>query len=80
MTQDKADQAREMFADLCRVTREGDEVVIHFGQTIESPGIPGAMQADALGRIAMSEGGAARLQDLLADLLRQPLPGHPRQP
>ncbi len=76
-------QAVEILADLCRVTRDGDDVVIHFGQTVEAAEAvqaATALQAQALGRIAMSESGAARLQDLLVDLLRQPPPGGARQP
>ena len=66
--------------DLCRVEREGDEIVIHFGQAIDADATPGARQALALQRVAMSEGGAAKLQDLLVDLLREPDRGAPRRP
>ena len=86
MGQPTSMQAVEILADLCRVTRDGEDVVIHFGQTVEAAGaVEGvggatALQAQALGRIAMSESGAARLQDLMVDLLRQPLPGNAGQP
>lgn len=68
-------QPVEVAANLCRVVQDGDDVVIHFGQVQASGAAPGAAQAVALCRIGMSGAGAARLQDLLVDLLRQPPPG-----
>ena len=62
-------------ADLCNVVREGDDVVIHFGQLVASGVIDGAVGAHLQHRIAMSEGGAAKLQDLLIALLREAEPG-----
>ena len=56
-------------ADLCSVKREGDEVILHFGQLVGSAVMDGALGAQLGHRIAMSEGGAAKLQDLLTALL-----------
>lgn len=75
-----APEPSQVMADLCRVSRDGDDVVIHFGQAVDAAAPAGALQAAATSRIAMSEAGGARLLDLLADLLRQPGPGGPRQP
>lgn len=58
-------------ADLCNVMREGDDVVIHFGQLVTSGVMDGALGAHLHHRIAMSAGGAAKLQDLLMALLRE---------
>lgn len=57
-------------ADVCNVLREGDEVSIWLGRRAESGTVPGALAAQLQHRIAMSESGAAKLQDLLVDLLR----------
>ena len=61
-------------ADLCNVVREGDDVVIHFGQLVASGVIDGGLGAHLQLRVAMSEGGAAKLQDLLLALLREAEP------
>lgn len=58
-------------AELCSVTREGDDVVIRFGAAIDSVVHPGALAARLQHRIAMPEAGAAQLQDLLAAVLRE---------
>lgn len=65
-----APQPIHVVADLCRVERESDDVVILFGRSVASSSLEGALSAHALHRIVMSEGGAAKLQDLLVDLLR----------
>ena len=59
-----------MTADLCSVERGVEGVVIHFGQRVHCGALEGALSAHPLHRISMSEGGAAKLQDLLMDLLR----------
>lgn len=57
-------------ADVCNVLREGDDVCIWLGRRAESGAVPGALAVQLQHRIAMSESGAAKLQDLLVDLLR----------
>lgn len=69
----------EFAADLCRVVGAGEDVVIHFGQAVAAEELAGAWKAVPLQRIVMSEGGAAKLQDLLVDLLRQPDSVPPRK-
>lgn len=60
----------QVTADLCSVVRDVDGVVILFGQRVDSSALQGALSAHPLHRISMSAGGAAKLQDLLMDLLR----------
>jgi hypothetical protein len=67
----------EIVADLCRVAREGHEVVIHFGQGLPADAPAGAVRALALQRIALGDSGAAKMQDLLTELLRAPPAGTP---
>lgn len=65
-----APQAIHVSADLCRVERGGDDIVLLFGRCVASNSLEAALSADALHRIVLSEGGAAKLQDLLVDLLQ----------
>lgn len=62
--------------DLCSVQRDGEDVVLHFGCLDGSELAPGALAPRLQQRVRMSAGGAAKLQDLLLELLReQPSPG-----
>jgi hypothetical protein len=52
------------------VQREGDDIVLHFGSLTGSELAPGALGAQLQHRVVMSVSGAAKLQDLLVELLR----------
>jgi hypothetical protein len=65
--------------DLCSVAHGPEGVVIHFGQRGEAGTLPAAWSALLQQRVTMSEGGAARLQDLLVALLQVP-DGNDRPP
>lgn len=56
--------------DLCSVQRQGDDIVLHFGSLAGSELAPGALGAQLQHRVVMSASGAAKLQDLLVELLR----------
>ena len=55
---------------LCNVQRQGDDIVLHFGSLAGSELAPGALGARLQHRVVMSVSGAAKLQDLLVELLR----------
>lgn len=64
-----AQQVVHVSADLCRVERSSDEIVLVFGRCVSSDPLEAALSSDTLHRVVLSEGGAAKLQDLLVDLL-----------